>query len=46
MWFVSNQLQMHKNNEMQMRVSNLNTNYITPWNAHIIENKRSELLLN
>ena len=45
MWFVSNQLQIHTNSKMQMRVPKLNTYCITPWNAHLVSSAHSKFHL-
>ena len=36
---------MYTNNKIQMRVSKLNTHYITILNTHLIENVRSKPVL-
>ena len=45
MWIVSNQIQMHTNSKMQMRVSKSSTYCITASNAHPVGNVRSKLAL-
>ena len=42
MWIVSNQMQMHTNCKIQMRVSKSSTHRIITSNVHPVENTRSK----